>query len=142
MPVEQVTLGNTQGRQLSLQPWYVISIAGEGEMVHGTERVSRLKLRPEAQVIGPYMERTRVEIMPTGETTYTLYDLFSLDPADLASLDMLPSGTRLWLNDLGRRVEMYREGVNWVLNSPFLVGTGAPNDGDGRPDGTVYFQIP
>lgn len=142
MIVETITIRNTERAILWMRPGFVVKTAGAGRLLHGVdENMSRIKLRAEAQVIGPFTERVRVEIRATGDTTYELYDLNDLEAGDLPDLVTLQPGTRAWVIEDTGRSNRYWNGVEWEIIALNIVGEGEPVDADGRPDGAVYFQV-
>ena len=141
MQVESITIRNTERARFLLPPGFVVLVSGSGDLLHGVDNMSRIKLRPEDQTLGPFPDTVKVEVRATDDTTYALYDLNNIDAADLGDLATLAPGTKAWAIDGPGRSERYWDGTDWVPNSFCVVGTLSPNDGDGRPDGTVYFQI-
>lgn len=142
MIAETITIRNTERAILWMPEGFVVKVAGEGLLLHGfDENMSRIKLRAEAQTIGPFHDRVRVEIRATGDTTYTLYDLNDLVAADMAALTTLQPGTRAWVIEATGRSARYWTGVEWEIIALNVIGDGEPVDADGRPDGAVYFQV-
>lgn len=142
MAVEVINLGITQSQRFWLQPGFALTVSGVGSVRSGVDNISRIRLRPEVQALGPFMDRVDVEISADGDVSYSLYDLNNIDPADLVALNTLAIGTRAWAIYGNERFEHYWDGATWAPKSWSVVGSGPPDDGDARPDGTLYFQIP
>jgi hypothetical protein len=59
----------------------------------------------------------------------------------MAALTTLQPGTRAWVIEETGRSARYWNGTEWAPNSFCVTGSGEPVDADGRPDGTIYFQV-
>lgn len=141
--VESHILHITESITKWLDPMMVMLVSGEGSLAqYRNDNISRIRIRATQQVVGPFLDVARLDIEASGDVTYLFYDLNNLAEEDLAALTMLPRGTRTWVIDtLGRRNEYYWGGAAWLPVSWTVIGSGAPSDVDGRPDGTIYFQI-
>lgn len=140
--VETITLRISESQTFWLRPEFALLITGVGSLVvDRTDNISNYRLSADIQSIGPYLDSVKVSIDAQGDTEYQLYDLGNLMAEDLAELTTLAVGTRAWVIEETGRNEYYWDGVVWRPKSWTVVGVDAPDDGDGRPDNTIYFQI-
>lgn len=140
--VESYTIHITESRRFALPPEFVLLVHGSGVLTADRlDNASRIKLRAQPQALGPFLDVAGVTLEATGDVTWSLYDLQNLDESDLALLTTLLPGTRAWVIDAGGRTERYWDGAAWVPNAWFDVSSDAPDDGDGRPNGFVRFQV-
>lgn len=136
------TLSITESRRFFLLPDHILLVRGEGKLTHTlADFISNIKLRAAWQAIGPFAERATVDILANGDVEYALFDTNNLTEADLADLTTVGEGTRAWVRGDGFRTEMYWTGSAWVPVASIHMGDGEPDDNDGRPDQTVYFQL-
>lgn len=113
MPVETRTVARRETHRLSLPPNHVVSAFGSGWLFYGDGLGSRLRLRAERQVLGPYAERATVDMQALAQIDFQVFDLANLALSDMGLLLNVAPGTRAWAMNGDLRVEMWFDGAQW-----------------------------
>lgn len=115
MSTEPVSMGINQNQKMWLPEGHVLRLAGIGNVLHGMDGKSRIRLRDEAQTIGPFDERTFCEIQSLSGAWWQSFNLNGISQEDLEILDTLPVGTEAAVLTGNTLTSKYWNGVAWVM---------------------------
>ncbi len=126
----------TYGTKFILPFGSIVLVSGAGLFWHGTEgRFSRIRIRAQAQTIGPCRFDVDCEILATSATEYRIVNLSRVEQSDLDAISTLPIGTQATLVDGDTWVKKYWSASGWSSES-----SAGPSGEDGS-DGQSAYQI-